>query len=380
MGDFTTQAAKLEHDENQYREATIEEAVAQMVKASGDNQNTVINTLAKILQNNNFRLIYNECIEMIPNQKSVHVECRLLELGVREFLLQVAEKGWDNVYIVHKKVHIQLVTHTRDPKGKILLPREKFIKKDPKTGKVKIKYSKAVRENKVAVKEYTGEPILFKKSKARRNEFVNFLNENNISDPWAFKEQSDKQNNTTPKAKANDIFQKFLDMGDLRWGEVEITISDKSIIIISARGKTARVTSGEFGLLDRNKGTPNEIYLLFVSFANNQTVGKDRKMTVSRARELLKSKLGINKTPIELKGKLYKPNFKISMGDYKNNKGEGKTTSLENGGFKDAVPNPQGRDPQDELENYEIGSGTNFDTEEDDKAGEWLKNNPSNQE
>ena len=139
-------------------------------------------------------------------------------------------------------------------------------------------------------------------------------------------------------------------MDDLQWNEVEITISDKSIIMISARGETARVTSGKFGLLDRNKGTPNEIYLLFVSFANNQTVDKGRKMTVSRARDLLRSIFSIDKSPIELHGKQYKPSFKISIGDYKKNSGKGGTVSLAGADFED----------------------------EDDDAAEFLRNHPDN--
>jgi len=204
MGDYKNYTAGLEHAASKYEYITIEKAVKDMVGDSGDDQNTVITTLTKILLNDNFRLIYDECIEMIPNQKSVHVECRMRELGIIEFLLQVDEKGWDNVYIDHKKIHIWLVTRERDNKGKILLLREKFIKKDPKTGKEKIIYSKAVREDKVAQKEYTGEPILFKKSKARRNEFVKFLAENNISDPWAFNELPGKQKDTkTQKNRKN---------------------------------------------------------------------------------------------------------------------------------------------------------------------------------
>ena len=210
-----------------------------------------------------------------------------------------------------------------------------------------------------------------------RYDFAKFLTENDLPGPWAFKEQSDKQNNTTPKAKANDVFQKFLDMVDLRWGEVEITTMGNGRIRVSARKESVIVSSGEFGLINKTTGRPNEIYCLFVSFAANQRVDKNRKMTVSRARELLKSKLGINKTPIELKGKLYKPNFKISMGDYKNNKGEGKTTSLDSSNLLSVVKDPCNLDPQKVLENYAMGSGTDFE-DEDDAAGDFIKNHPDN--
>jgi len=179
------------------------------------------------------------------------------------------------------------------------------------------------------------------------------------------------------KGGKNSGFPKFIDMDGLRWDEVEIMIAEKSIIIISARGKTVRVTSGEFGLINKTKGTPNEIYMLFASFSNNQPVCKDRKMTVCRAGKLLKLKFGINKTPIELSGNQYKPNFKITMGNYKNNISEKETVSLESSGFMNVVPDPQGRDPQEELEDYTMGS--NYDDEEDE-AGEWLKNHNDKQE
>jgi len=113
-----------------------------------------------------------------------------------------------------------------------------------------------------------------------RYDFAKFLTENDLPDPWAFKEQSDKQNNTTPKAKANDVFQKFLDMVDLRWGEVEITTMGNGRIRVSARKESVIVSSGEFGLINKTTGRPNEIYCLFVSFAANQRVDKNRKMTV----------------------------------------------------------------------------------------------------
>lgn len=165
---------------------------------------------------------------------------------------------------------------------------------------------------------------------------------------------------------ADTTLKAFKGMDGLRWDEIEILLSDRGLLIITARDRTARITSGEFGLLNKNTGAPNQTYELLISFANNRPVAKDRKMTVTRVRDLLKKNFGISKTPIELNGKLYSPKFKISFQDYKKNRGEHGTVSLETGKFLDAVADPNATDPQDIYENYEIGA------DRDDAADKWL--------
>jgi len=112
---------------------------------------------------------------------------------------------------------------------------------------------------------------------------------------------------------ADNTLNEFAEMNDLQWDEIGIKLLANGVIYIQARGKHVRVTSGEFGLLNKNTGKPNEIYVLLAMFAEKQSVGKNKRMTVTRVRSLLKEKIGINKTPIELVSNRYQPLFKISM-------------------------------------------------------------------
>jgi len=317
---------------------TIEQAVKVIVGSSGDDEETVIQALGNYIAFSEcFNLRYKKDIPVSPGEEPKEIACYLGGAASGKHLFEVINNGWSGLVVDPKYCEL-IIKSTEGPE----------------------KYDK-----------YTGKPIPFREFKANITSFKELLNKNNIPipDTWV--------NIDGGLKKQDDNLQKFIDMDSLRWDEVKITIADKSIIMISARGETVRVTSGAFGLIDKTKGTPNEIYLLFVAFANNQPVDKSRKMTVSRARDLLRPKFGIQKPPIELSGKLYKPIFKISLGDYKNNKGEGRIVSLDSSGFMNSVPNPQGRDPQDELGDYRMGSGVDFE-DEDDEAGEFIKNHPEN--
>lgn len=172
-----------------------------------------------------------------------------------------------------------------------------------------------------------------------------------------------------------NAFKTIQDIDNLGWHEIEIKIAPREMIAIKARDVNVRVSSGEFGLLNKNTGAPNQTYQVLVSFASNEPVAKSRKMTVTRVRDLMKEKFGISKTPIELNGKLYSPKFKISFQDYKKNRGERGEVSLEAGNFMAAIPDNNALDPQDTLGDYKIGSSDDFDAEEDE-ASEWLRNNP----
>jgi hypothetical protein len=159
----------------------------------------------------------------------------------------------------------------------------------------------------------------------------------------------------------------FAEMEGLRWDEIEITLTDKAIIINTARGETIKASSGEFGLINKNNGRPNKIYELLTAFSAKQQVSDNRKMTVTRARDLLKKNFGIAKTPIEKQGKYYQPLFKISVVDYKKSRSEGKQYPL--GRMPLSTPNTT-----DALDDYKIGSSRDYDLE-GDSTDDWLANN-----
>jgi len=329
MGDFTTQAAKLEHAENRYKNTTIEEAVAQMVKDSGETQSAVITTLVKILKKEGvvFRLSYGKCIERIDDQKSVHVQsANLRELAIRELLLEVAEKGWDKVYIDQKNIPIKLITHTRDPKGKIQYPREKIIRRDPetgkaiinqKTGKEKFTYSKAVRQHKTVTEKYTGEPILFKEYEAMRYDFAKFLTENDLPDPWAVKEPSSKQKDTTETPK-----------DEISWGSdfrnITITITNERNLSLENKenGKLETIHPSVFGLCPKRSMKPNKRYKILGDMLNNKPVkvNAGTATNISRLGKSLKDYFNIDSNPFYINNKHYYPVFNIESQQENQNK------------------------------------------------------------
>ena len=119
----------------------------------------------------------------------------------------------------------------------------------------------------------------------------------------------------------DEILRFFRSMNSLNYEDLCLTfVGEKndsgmgnSIIEISARGVTKRVTLSGLGLINMNKGTLNKQGAILLGMSEHQILFKNSSFIkpVSRLREVLRGKLGIKVDPVYKTTKGWKPRFEI---------------------------------------------------------------------
>jgi len=354
-------------------EITIEQAVKALAREFREAEKTVIIAMANQMLGTAFAISYEKWEVTIPDQESVHVEGYMYCGVVIRHLLEVAEKGWKNVYVSPNDCNAKLITKTKDKKGRVIIPKKEIKTENPETGEEEIIcIQREVRDIKRVVEKYTGEHIPFREFKAKITLFEELREKNSmpIPDYWL------DENPEGTQVPIGDSLGTICKMENLQWHEVKITITEIGVIIISARGVTARITNGAFGLYGKTTGKPNKSCELLFAFAAKQPVFKSRKMAVKRLRDLLKNKIRINKAPIVLDGQKYKTKFKIAISDYKQ-------PILIGGKFTEYLEDPMALTPEQILINHEqaeqgkIASGGNYDVEHDETDDFLAQNDPT---
>jgi hypothetical protein len=158
-----------------------------------------------------------------------------------------------------------------------------------------------------------------------------------------------------------DSLAQFRQLQDLAPEELCLTFLPKAMVQVSARGITKRVSCHALSLMDRRRSELNTQGAALIGIASGQILPISHAYVISRLRNILRTHLDIKSDPFFPRSKTgWDPRFKIMN----------KRTGQDDRARRNAVDEQY---DEDSLEhNRPIGSKHPFEDEDDD-AGEWLK-------
>lgn len=185
-----------------------------------------------------------------------------------------------------------------------------------------------------------------------------WLNQAGVPDTAPCADQPDNGGSDTTtlaaSGKKNDPLIVFREMSGLAFNDVTLAFLANDLISVSAKGKTVRVQSGSFDLINRKSGGLNKQGAMLLGMAREQRVKKSSdaalKATISRIRTILRELFGLKSDPFQ---EDWHPHFTVL-----DKQSEGDERAKEDA----------------HHESYDDSRGYTYDTpDDDDPAADYLK-------